>query len=91
MKNQSFGDNKNLFAYDLIYQIMQTGLVNHFTFIPMLTENDHKKDGEKSNREKAKVGTKNGELMGFLNSCIKHGRKDIKELEPFLRKAALIR
>ena len=89
MKNQSFGDNKNLFAYDPIYQIMQTGMVNHFTFIPMLTENDNKKEGEKSNREKPKVEIKKGVLMGFLNSCIKHGRKDIKELEPFFTKSGI--
>ena len=58
MKNQYFGDNSDVFKYDLIYQIMQVGLVNYFTFIPMLTENDHKNHGEKSNRKKAMVGKK---------------------------------
>ena len=72
-----------MFKYDLIYQIMQAGLVNHFTFIPMLTENDHKNHGEKSNRKKAMVGKKNNELVSFLDDCIKDKRRNIKELDRF--------
>ena len=83
MKNQYFGDNKDLFTYDLIWQIMQAGLVEHFTFIPMLTGNDDKGHGEKYNRDKAKAGTENKELMGFLDECVKEGRRDIKQLESF--------
>ena len=38
MKNQYFGDNRDLFKYDLFLKIIQkTDSVNRFTFIPMLT------------------------------------------------------
>lgn len=83
MKNQYFGDNKDLFTYDLIWQIMQAGLVEHFTFIPLLTGNDDKRHGEKYNRDKAKAGTENKELMGFLDECLRDGKRDIKHLESF--------
>lgn len=83
MKNQYFGDNKDLFTYDLIYHIMQAGLVNQFTFIPMLTRNEAKSYGAKYDRNKAKVGTQNKELMSFLDSCLRENRRNIKQLESF--------
>jgi hypothetical protein len=83
MKNQYFGGNKDLFTYDLIWQVLHAGLVNHFTFVPMLTPDDDKKHGEKWNRDKAKAGTENKELMSFLDGCVKEGKRDIKQLERF--------
>ena len=83
MKNQYFGDNKDLFTYDLIYQIMRAGLVNHFTFIPMLTANDGNGHGAKYHRHKARVGTENKELMSFLDRCVREDKRDIKQLESF--------
>jgi len=83
MKNQYFGDNKDLFTYDLILQVMQAGLVNHFTFIPMLTEPDNTGHGGKINRSQAKVGTANKELMSFLDECVKGGGRDIEQLKDF--------
>lgn len=83
MKNQFFGDNKDLFTYDLIYHIMQSGLVNHFTFIPMLTGNNKKGHGAKYNRGKVKVGTRNKELMSFLDRCVRENKRDIRQLESF--------
>jgi len=85
VKNQYFGDNKDLFTYDLILQVMQAGLANHFTFIPMLTEPDGTAHGQKYNRDKAKSGTRNKELMAFLDRCINEGRRDIKQLERFFK------
>ena len=89
MKNQYFGDNKDLFTYDLILQILHAGLVEHFTFIPMLTSNDDKGHGEKYSRDKAKAGTENKELMRFLDECVKEGRRDIEQLESFFKKGAI--
>ncbi len=83
MKNQYFGDNKDLFTYDLIWQIMRAGLVDHFTFIPMLTPKDDKQHGQKWSRDKAKAGTANQELISFLDVCVREGRRDIKQLEIF--------
>lgn len=48
MKNQYFGDNRDLFKYDLVHKIINAryaGLPKRFTFIPMLTENDNTKQG----------------------------------------------
>ena len=86
MKNQYFGDNKDLFTYDLILQVMQAGLVEHFTFIPMLTGNDNTGHGGKYRRHKAKVGTKNRELVDFLDRCIDENKRDIRELEGYFQK-----
>jgi len=83
MKNQYFGDNKDLFTYDLIYHIMQSGLASHFTFIPMLTSNNDKGHGAKNNRDKARAGTRNKDLMGFLDSCVRENKRDIRQLESF--------
>ncbi|MDP2730748.1 MAG: hypothetical protein Q8O55_09745 [Dehalococcoidales bacterium] len=83
MKNQYFGDNKDLFTYDLVYHIMQAGLVNHFTFIPMLTRNEVKGHGSKYDRDKAGIGTQNKELVSFLDDCIRENRRDIKQLASF--------
>jgi len=71
MKNQYFGDNRDLFKYDLIIEILTKGeFIRHFTFIPMLTEDDDTKHGGKTNRNEAKAGTKNIELKNFLNKCV---------------------
>ena len=83
MKNQYFGDNKDLFTYDLAYWIQRAGLVNHFTFIPMLTAPDDSTDGSRTDRARATVGTKNGELVDFLDECVRENKRDIKYLEPF--------
>ncbi len=86
MKNQYFGDNRDLFTYDLIYHVMKSGLVEHLTFIPMLTENDDKPHGQKVDRKLAKAGTKNKELIAFLDDCVKNEKRDIKQLESYFIK-----
>ena len=86
MKNQYFGDNKDLFTYDLVLQIIQAGLVEHFTFIPMLTSNDGTGHGEKCNRDKARAGIQNKELVGFLDECVNVNKRDIGQLEKFFGK-----
>ena len=83
MKNQYFGDNKDLFTYDLIFQIMRAGLTGHFTFIPMLTRNDDKRHGQKLSRDKAGAGAKNTELTAFLDTCVREGRRNIEDLEGY--------
>ena len=83
MKNQYFGDNKDLFKYDLIFRVMQAGLVERFTFIPMLTEPDDTRHGRETDRRRAKVGTENQDLVSFLDECVKTGRRDIEQLTDF--------
>jgi len=86
MKNQYFGDNKDLFKYDLIYHIIKAGLVNHFMFIPILTENDDTEHGEDRNRDNARAGTNNRDLVSFLNEFQDKGKRDIRRLEPFFKR-----
>ncbi len=85
MKNQYFGDNRDLFKYDLAYRVMCSGVVEHLTIIPMLTENDASGHGNKTNRSQTKAGTKNVELMSFLDKCLAENRRDIGEIESFFR------
>jgi len=87
MKNQYFGDNRDLFKYDLILQVIQqVGSIKHFTFIPMLTENDDTEQGGERNRDKAKGGTKNDKLVKFLDKYGEESRRDIKHVKRFFGK-----
>ncbi len=88
MKNQYFGDNRDLFTYDLVWEIIRAGLVSRFTFIPMLTPDDNSRHGQKYNRVKA-VGRENKVLMRFLDKCVKNGRRDIQQLKPFFTKQGI--
>jgi hypothetical protein len=89
VKNQYFGDNKDLFTYDLVMEIMRAGLVASFTFIPMLTAPDATRHGDKANRRRARAGHKNRELMSFLDGCVAEGRRNIKELNGFFKKQGI--
>ena len=86
MKNQYFGDNKDLLKYDLVLMIMQAGLVEHFTFVPMLTEPDGTNHGGKADRSYARAGTENKELVNFLDECIKGGQKNIEQMVGFFQR-----
>ncbi|MBN1763611.1 MAG: hypothetical protein JW878_11170 [Methanomicrobia archaeon] len=75
MKNQYFGDVRDLFKYDLILAIMRgLSTLQGFTFIPMLTEDSKtskgRKEGNKRDFDKAerdsRPGSQNEELMNFL-------------------------
>ncbi len=81
MKNQYFGDNRDLFKYDLVYQIMRARLVDHFTFIPMLTRGQ----GEEDDRRKAKAGKNNDRLVTFLDECRRQDGRNINQLENFFK------
>ena len=86
MKNQYFGDNRDLFKHDLVYRISQAGLVDYFTFIPTLTENDDTEQGGERNRDKAKAGRKNDKLVKFLGRFKEKSKRDIKHLKNFFSK-----
>jgi len=75
MKNQYFGDVRDLFKYDLIQRILkELSSSQRFTFIPMLTKNENdSKRGEGNKRDfdnakkNGKPGTNNGKLTEFLS------------------------
>lgn len=76
MKNQYFGDNKDLFKYDLILRVVgEVDFIKRATIIPMLTEDDGWRD--------RKPGSKNKDLVDFLDSCRQAGERSIEKLEGF--------
>lgn len=81
MKNQYFGDIRDLFKYDLITEIMHgINSLKCFMFIPMLTKPDGKNDGNRRDFEKAKAGTNNLCLKKFLKT---YGEDCDRELRDF--------
>lgn len=94
MNNQYFGDNRDLFKYDLVLQITGKRLVNHFTFIPMLTPAkltsiNTKREGEQRDRSKAKAGWKNRDLVEFLNRFNNKNERDIRHLDVWFKKQGI--
>ena len=70
MKNQYFGDVRDLFKYDLIEFFLKERSLSEFAFIAMRTENTNKKEGNKRDfllaAKNCRPGTKNEKLMEFL-------------------------
>ncbi|OGC89408.1 MAG: hypothetical protein A2142_08065 [candidate division Zixibacteria bacterium RBG_16_48_11] len=84
MKNQYFGDNRDLFKYDLVCHLMRN--ITHlrcFTFIPMLTENDDKGYGKERDRSKARAGTENTELKEFLDKFYDESKRDVTRIKDY--------
>ena len=94
MNNQCFGDNRDLFKYDLIFQIIKRGLASHFIFIPMLTPDvsgnqTTKHEGAQRNRCKAKAGWKNNDLRVFLDEFQDNDKRDIRKLTGFFNEQGI--
>lgn len=83
MKNQYFGDIRDLFKYDLALKVCQE-LDLGFTFIPMLTAPDGRTDGNQIDYAKAKAGFNNSALLAFLSDCVKKNQRDVKQLGEFV-------
>jgi hypothetical protein len=74
MKNQYFGDIRDLFKYDLIQNMLtELEVLERCIWVPMLTANDTTFHGERRSRPKA--GWRNQELKAFLDSYDK-GRSE---------------
>jgi hypothetical protein len=97
MKNQYFGDVRDLFKYDLIQQILkEVGSLQRFAFIPMLTKNDpRRRDGNKRAFDKAeergRPGTKNDDLIKFLKQYkeIDRDKRDFTEIENYFKSKSI--
>jgi hypothetical protein len=84
MKNQYFGDNRDLFKYDLVYFLMRNIIpFCYFTFIPMLTKDDNRRHGDERDRSKARAGTQNTELLKFLDKYNHRNKRDITQIEGY--------
>jgi len=83
VKNQYFGDTRDLFKYDLALHCMASTGLPRFTFVPMLTPDDGSADGRLVDLGKARAGSRNGDLVDFLEECTREGRRDVRELDRF--------
>lgn len=84
MKNQYFGDTRDLFKYDLILELLSKNkLLDCFCYIPMLTANENSSHGGKTKYDRARAGTKRMELRSFLERCVRENRRNINELKHF--------
>jgi len=86
MKNQNFGDNRDLLKFDLVYQILNKGLVKQFNYIPMLTPDIPQKEEPHFCRHEATGGTANQVLMSFLDNSIINETRNISQLTEFFHK-----
>lgn len=90
MKNQYFGDVRDLFKYDLVLEILlKNKFTNTFTFIPMLTKNEPGRNGARTDYSKATAGIRRKELKEFLEKCVKEGRRNLKEFERYFKQSKL--
>ena len=89
MKNQFFGDNRDLFKYDLIQHIIQ-GIkeIDKFSFVPMLTRNSGT-HGNQVERQKAKAGKYNYNLINYLDKCILENRRNITEIIKYYKQIGI--
>ena len=85
MKNQYFGDTRDLFKYDLVLELLLETALRRFTFIPMLTRVEKTSDGGKTDYGHDRAGTQRRFLTRFLQDCLRDGRRDIRELERLFR------
>jgi hypothetical protein len=89
MKNQFFGENRDLLKFDLVCKIVQGGMVNQFVYIPMLTENNPQLETPNICRHGATGGAGNKELMDFLDECIINEKRKISQLERFFAECGI--
>jgi hypothetical protein len=86
VKNQYFGDTRDLFKYDLILELLvKNDFLERFTFIPMLTKDTQALHGGRTNYNHARAGTQREELRSFLARCIVENTRNIRELEGFFK------
>jgi hypothetical protein len=86
VKNQYFGDTRDLFKYDLVLELLlKNDFLKRFTFIPMLTENVRNFHGRRINYDQARAGTRRKELCSFLAQCVMESRRNIIGLERFFK------
>ena len=93
MKNQYFGDVRDLFKYDLLQRILnEISSLQRLTFIPLLTKyNPESSHGNKRNFDRAKEdgrpGTTNEKLIAFLkeHGDIDRDKRDFTKIEEYFK------
>ena len=74
MRNQYFGDSKDLLKFDLIEKVL-AGIpsLERFTYIVTLTDDQEMMPG-------SKLGSNNRQLVEFLEKCLWSERKQVREI-----------
>lgn len=97
MKDQYFGDVRDLFKYDLIEKILEgvSPLEKRFTFIPMLTNGESKSgDGNKrdfkSASDDSRPGTKNSKLVHYLEKYKNSKERKITEIKGYFEPEVVV-
>ena len=90
MKNQYFGDTRDLFKYDLALHIIE-GIwsIRALIFVPMLTPDDGSRQGSRTDHRKATAGYRNTGLVHRLTGCVRDGKRDIREICPFFEERGI--
>lgn len=84
MKNQYFGDIRDLFKFDLYDSLVSNVPFHHLFYLPMLTPNDSTLHGEHRNYEMAPAGTRNNDLITFFRShAAQRDRRDVRHIEDY--------
>ncbi len=86
MKNQYFGDRRDLFKYDLLLDLVDSHGAKRLTFVPMLTPDDDSTEGrltQADSRGRRRV------LFDFLKGCLDSGQRDIRKLREVMPQFAV--
>lgn len=89
MKNQYFADTRDLFKYDLVLELLEKSQNPHFTFVPMLTQNDPNYKGGRTNYDNTRFRPKQLGLRRFLENCVTTNNRNVAMLERFFGNTSL--
>ncbi|MDO8788316.1 MAG: nucleotidyltransferase family protein [Sulfuritalea sp.] len=82
MKNQYFGDKRDLFKFDLLLDLMESGCFRQLTYVPMLTKGDSTGQGGFAPKDAAGHRL---ELFAFLQERRSSRAMDISNWKTFFR------
>jgi hypothetical protein len=91
MKNQYFGDNKDLFKFDLLEFILKKSELEKILYIPMLTENDNTKQGNDRKNTFKYWGSKNADLLSIIEKIRNPENVAIDEISNYFNKEKQIK
>jgi len=83
LKNQHFGENRDLLKFDLVTEVLKSGLAEHFLYVPMLTPDGQGKETEHICRHESTGGGANAKLMDFLDYCVVNDKRQVSQLENY--------
>jgi len=87
MKNQYFGDKRDLFKYDLWLEVAERVRARIHTYVPMLTPPDRRPN--EGRRFPADAGRYRRTVFDFLKRCRDPNKRNITQLREFFRNQSL--